>query len=319
MKGNVLKRKYLIGEFSELTGVSKRMLRHYDELGLLTPAEIDGATAYRYYVEDQHDTVSIIRTLNRLGFSLKETQEIIDGSVDSSYFVDLLKAKEAEFRISIDEDTGILLRLQRIIDHIHLQGNNCVSLPGVLLSFKSNVYENRRLPLEKSKNVLEKMKSLPSADVFYEQIENTVNKECKDAQIWTFISFDIDKFLRVNDECGYDTGDKVIYSIMNTILKEFSPSTGKSLASRLGGDEMGIFIKSMDKSELIEKLNNVIREINSIDFGSLGCSFPITTSAGVYRTKIVSHRNDLRHHSTKALLEAKRLGGNQFFLIEDNA
>ena len=30
-----------IGEFSKLTQVSVRMLRHYDEIGLLKPAEID--------------------------------------------------------------------------------------------------------------------------------------------------------------------------------------------------------------------------------------------------------------------------------------
>ena len=38
-----------IGEFSKLSRVSVRMLRHYDEIGLLKPAEIDRFTDYRYY------------------------------------------------------------------------------------------------------------------------------------------------------------------------------------------------------------------------------------------------------------------------------
>lgn len=42
-----------IGEFSKLSRVSVRMLRHYDEIGLLPPASIDSATGYRYYSEDQ--------------------------------------------------------------------------------------------------------------------------------------------------------------------------------------------------------------------------------------------------------------------------
>ena len=42
-----------IGEFSKLTQVSVRMLRHYDEIGLLKPAEIDCFTDYRYYKEEQ--------------------------------------------------------------------------------------------------------------------------------------------------------------------------------------------------------------------------------------------------------------------------
>ena len=40
-----------IGEFSKLTRVSIRMLRHYDEIGLLRPTETDAWTGYRYYSE----------------------------------------------------------------------------------------------------------------------------------------------------------------------------------------------------------------------------------------------------------------------------
>ena len=36
-----------IGEFSKLSRVSVRMLRHYDEIGLLKPAKIDRSTDYR--------------------------------------------------------------------------------------------------------------------------------------------------------------------------------------------------------------------------------------------------------------------------------
>ena len=41
-----------IGEFSKLSRVSVRMLRHYDEIGLLKPAETDPWTDYRYYRAD---------------------------------------------------------------------------------------------------------------------------------------------------------------------------------------------------------------------------------------------------------------------------
>mgnify|MGYP000207889329 FL=1 len=42
-----------IGEFSKLSRVSIRMLRRYNEVGLLLPAETDPITGYRYYSEDQ--------------------------------------------------------------------------------------------------------------------------------------------------------------------------------------------------------------------------------------------------------------------------
>lgn len=41
-----------IGLFSKLSRVSIRMLRYYDEMGLLCPAYIDPDSDYRYYRED---------------------------------------------------------------------------------------------------------------------------------------------------------------------------------------------------------------------------------------------------------------------------
>lgn len=44
---------FKIGEFSKLTQVTIRMLRHYDETGLLKPAQIDPITGYRLYSTEQ--------------------------------------------------------------------------------------------------------------------------------------------------------------------------------------------------------------------------------------------------------------------------
>lgn len=44
---------FRIGAFSKLTRVSVRMLRYYDDAGLLTPAVIDKFTGYRMYTTDQ--------------------------------------------------------------------------------------------------------------------------------------------------------------------------------------------------------------------------------------------------------------------------
>ena len=57
-----------IGEFSKLSRVSVRMLRHYDEIGLLKPAKIDRFTDYRYYREDQLPIAGRIAALKDMGF-----------------------------------------------------------------------------------------------------------------------------------------------------------------------------------------------------------------------------------------------------------
>ena len=40
---------FTIGEFSQISGLSVKALRFYDEKGLLKPAHVDAASDYRYY------------------------------------------------------------------------------------------------------------------------------------------------------------------------------------------------------------------------------------------------------------------------------
>ena len=66
-----------IGEFSKLSRVSVRMLRHYDEVGLLAPSEVDPMTGYRYYSERQLIAAGRIAALRALGFGLSDTRELL--------------------------------------------------------------------------------------------------------------------------------------------------------------------------------------------------------------------------------------------------
>lgn len=69
---------FRIGEFSRLAMVSVRMLRHYDEIGLLTPNTVDPYTGYRYYSAGQLGTVSRIQLLREMGVSLGEIKKLFD-------------------------------------------------------------------------------------------------------------------------------------------------------------------------------------------------------------------------------------------------
>ncbi|MCO1603135.1 MerR family transcriptional regulator [Desulfosporosinus nitroreducens] len=63
---------FKIGEFSKLAQVSIRMLRYYDETGLLKPAEIDKFTNYRLYSIEQIPVLNKIIFLRDLGFNVSE-------------------------------------------------------------------------------------------------------------------------------------------------------------------------------------------------------------------------------------------------------
>ncbi|MCM8564231.1 MerR family transcriptional regulator [Thauera linaloolentis] len=66
-----------IGELSERAGVSHRTIHYYERLGLLQPAEREGA-GYRYYDEMALKRLEKIAALKRLGLSLDEIAMVID-------------------------------------------------------------------------------------------------------------------------------------------------------------------------------------------------------------------------------------------------
>lgn len=70
---------FLVGEFSKLTRVTIKMLRHYDEIGLLKPAATDRRSGYRYYSVEQLPRLNRIIALKDLGFPLEDIMELIDG------------------------------------------------------------------------------------------------------------------------------------------------------------------------------------------------------------------------------------------------
>ena len=65
-----VERMLRIGDFSKLSRISIRMLRHYDEIGILHPESVDDFTGYRYYSESQLPLAGRIQALKSLGFGL---------------------------------------------------------------------------------------------------------------------------------------------------------------------------------------------------------------------------------------------------------
>ncbi len=92
-----------IGDFSKLSRVSVRMLRHYDEIGLLHPAKIDPFTDYRYYREDQLPTVGRITALKDMGFSLADIVKIMDIYEDRDQLERFFSTRQQELETELRE------------------------------------------------------------------------------------------------------------------------------------------------------------------------------------------------------------------------
>jgi DNA-binding transcriptional MerR regulator len=66
-----------IGSVAERTGLSLRTLRHWDEVGLVTPSgRTDGG--FRLYTEADVDRILLVRRMKPLGFSLDQMADLLD-------------------------------------------------------------------------------------------------------------------------------------------------------------------------------------------------------------------------------------------------
>lgn len=66
-----------IGMFSNMTRLSIKALRLYDEVGLLTPLHIDPQTGYRYYGVDQLSNARMIRNLREMDMPLATIRQVL--------------------------------------------------------------------------------------------------------------------------------------------------------------------------------------------------------------------------------------------------
>src|SRR5246127_2692878 len=67
-----------IGDFSRATQLSVKMLRHYHQIGLLEPADVDRDTGYRRYSTDQISAAQIIRRFRALEMPLDEIGAVMN-------------------------------------------------------------------------------------------------------------------------------------------------------------------------------------------------------------------------------------------------
>ncbi|GAA2991390.1 MULTISPECIES: HEAT repeat domain-containing protein [Streptomyces] len=101
----------LIGDVARRSGVSARMLRHYESLGLVRPTGRNGA-GYREYAGEDIRRIFHIESLRSLGLSLRDVGRALDdpGFRPSELVEDLIRRT----RERIADETVLLRRLRRI-------------------------------------------------------------------------------------------------------------------------------------------------------------------------------------------------------------
>lgn len=103
---------FRIGEFSRLTQVSIRMLRYYDETGLLKPAVIDKFTNFRLYSAEQIADLNKIVFLRDLGFNVSEILNVLN-NWNNEFITEQLSSKRLEIEKTIITEQDKLTKLDQ--------------------------------------------------------------------------------------------------------------------------------------------------------------------------------------------------------------
>jgi len=120
-----------IGEFARLGQVSPRMLRHYDELGLLRPEQVDPTNGYRSYGAHQLGRLHRLLALRDLGFTLEQIAGLLTEEPPVEQLRGMLRMRRAQIEETVE---GEKARLRRVEAHLRaLEGSDTMDLQDIVV------------------------------------------------------------------------------------------------------------------------------------------------------------------------------------------
>jgi len=105
-----------IGDFSCMTHLSIKALRHYHEVGLLVPAEIDTSSGYRYYEPSQVAIAQVIRRFRDLGMPVEEVKTVL-AAPDVTTRNEVIVAHLERMQDQLQKTEATVSSLRALLDH----------------------------------------------------------------------------------------------------------------------------------------------------------------------------------------------------------
>jgi len=110
-----------IGQAANASGITPKMIRYYEEIGLLRPAA-RSASGYRRYADAEVRTLRFIERARDLGFSLDRIRMLLGLWEDSTRKSADVKKLASQYIVELDED---IRKLQSIRDQLRHLANCC--------------------------------------------------------------------------------------------------------------------------------------------------------------------------------------------------
>lgn len=289
-----------IGEFAIKNQVTAKMLRHYDECGLLKPESVNPETGYREYADSQSHRLNWILILKNLEFSLTEIKTLLSGVVDGQQLINQLVLKRVNLAQSMNEQITKRIQMDRLIMLIQEEGFSMEQKVDLMTLTEAGVHDIK--------------KNMANTEIFIEAVQ-VVLASVLETDAFSFIRMDIHHFKEVNDTDGYAVGDRIIvacYQAIETALL----LTGRPYAlGRAGGDEFIAMVKG--GSELAEFISEkIVKTLESTDFKGLGCHKSIGVYIGCLEGKGTQKHlyREMMDQTLETITQARRLGKNKIVM-----
>ncbi|HSX76191.1 MAG TPA: Cu(I)-responsive transcriptional regulator [Shinella sp.] len=119
-----------IGEAAVATGVTAKMIRHYEQIGLIHAAGRTGA-GYRVYGPKDLSTLSFIRRARDLGFSIAQIRDLLALWQDRARASGDVKRIAGEHVAEMKEKMRLLQEMVRTLEHLsaHCHGDDRPDCP----------------------------------------------------------------------------------------------------------------------------------------------------------------------------------------------
>jgi DNA-binding transcriptional MerR regulator len=143
---------FKIGIFSLLSHLPVKTLRHYDEIGLLQPSQVDTFTGYRYYTLDQLPHAQRILALKDLGLSLDQIIEVIHDKPTVEDLCAMLRLRRTQLTAELGDKAAQLARVDARLKQL-LEGDMTIYdvalktvKPMLVASVRMTVPQNSDVP-----------------------------------------------------------------------------------------------------------------------------------------------------------------------------
>lgn len=107
--------KYKIGELAKKVRVNIQTIRYYERIGLLLPTVRMESGGYRLYDNEAKKRLEFIRYSKKLGFTLKETEELLRLRVDKKARCGDVKKKAEDKLREIDKKIEGLQSIRKVL------------------------------------------------------------------------------------------------------------------------------------------------------------------------------------------------------------